>query len=456
MKRWVVVSTLLVMIAVTAGIAAVLNSGVSVQLAPARRGEIREYIDERGKTRIQRIYTISMPQAGRIQEITLAEGTQVQKGQVVAQIVSKDLETEVDEARAVVQRLEAAIVENNDVAIEKSLAIQATKFVESMAKTVEAAEKQQELSGKRADYAERKLGRAQDLQDPNSGPQAISRDELESRELQYWEGQLGFRQDSLTLEAMKSIQAATALLPKMVNDYIAHKRLTRAVLEKQKTEAEARLRQIMTRRERGTMRSPVDGVVLKRLIENEQFLPAGTHLLTIGQLDTLAVETDVLSQEVVHVSNGDAVEVYGPAVGGGLGEGVPGTVDKIYPAGFMKVSSLGVEQQRVKVIVHLAEKYIDLLRNMDVGVDFRVRVRIFTDKKQNALLVPRSALFRGPDGNWQLFIAQSREAVLRNVTVGLMNDSDAEIVDGLKENEKVILAPDTSLVHGSRIKPVDL
>ena len=96
----------------------------------------------------------------------------------------------------------------------------------------------------------------------------------------------------------------------------------------------------------------------ERLVENEQHLPAGTELLTIGQLDQLEVETDVLSQDVVRVQTGDAVEVYGPAVGGGLGEGVPGIVHQIYPAGFTKVSSLGVEQQRVKVIVRFAPDII--------------------------------------------------------------------------------------------------
>jgi HlyD family secretion protein len=207
----------------------------------------------------------------------------------------------------------------------------------------------------------------------------------------------------------------------------------------------------MIQRDRGVMESPVDGVVLERLIEDEQFLPAGTELMTIGQLDALEVEADVLSQDVVRVGPGDQAEVYGPAVSAALGNGVRGTVRKIYPAGFTKISSLGVEQQRVKVVVQLAAEDIQNLREMGVGVDYRVRVRIFTEQKSDALVVPRSALFRGPHGGWQVFAAESGKAVLRNVTVGLMNDAVAEIAEGLSDGDRVILSPETSLLPGVRV-----
>jgi HlyD family secretion protein len=210
----------------------------------------------------------------------------------------------------------------------------------------------------------------------------------------------------------------------------------------------------MLERERGTMRSPVRGVVLTRRIENEQYLPAGTELLTIGQLDQLQVESDVLSQDVVRIQVGDPVEVYGPAVGGGLGEGVPAAVGQIYPAGFTKISSLGVEEQRVKVIVAFADEVIRQLLQKQMGVDYRVRVRIYSRRQPRTLFVPRSCLFRGPDGNWHLFVAGTRRAALRRVAVGLMNDAVAEITAGLSEGDRVVLAPETSLAHGVRIRPI--
>ena len=89
-----------------------------------------------------------------------------------------------------------------------------------------------------------------------------------------------------------------------------------------------------------------------------------------------------------------------------------------------------------------------------VYVDYRVRVRIFTEQKTNALVIPRSSLFRGPDNRWQVFAVQGRKAILQTVGIGLINDTHAEIVEGLTEGQSVILAPDTKLVHGKRVKPI--
>ena len=114
--------------------------------------------------------------------------------------------------------------------------LQAAEFVESMNNTVEAAKAQMEASSKRAEYAETKLGRSK-----------LARIQATARRMNWterlcsiWEGQLGFRQDSLTVESMKSIRAATALLPQMVADYISHKGLHGPFWRKQKSEAEAR------------------------------------------------------------------------------------------------------------------------------------------------------------------------------------------------------------------------
>ena len=206
MTRWrmIVMLSVLAVVAVTA--AAILRTGLPVQVAEVRRGDIREYIDERGKTRVPRVYRITMPQAGRIEEIRLQEGSLVKQGEVMAQIVNDDLANAVAESQAVVERLDAAIVENDDVAVEQNLALQAQQFVESMNNTVGAAMAQTETSAKRSEFAESRLNRIRKLRPSN----ASTEEELERANLEYWEGQLGYRQNSLVLEAMKSIQAATA------------------------------------------------------------------------------------------------------------------------------------------------------------------------------------------------------------------------------------------------------
>ena len=124
-----------------------------------------------------------------------------------------------------------------------------------------------------------------------------------------------YKQDQLVHAAMVAIGAATNLLPTMVEQYIDRKTLAGDVLEKEKAEAEARLQERLQEQERGTMRSPVDGVVLDRLISNERYLAAGTTLLEIGRLEDMEVEADILSLDVVAAKVGDRVEIYGPAVG---------------------------------------------------------------------------------------------------------------------------------------------
>src|SRR5262249_36852567 len=154
-----------------------------------------------------------------------------------------------------------------------------------------------------------------------------------------------YQQDQLVLSAMKSLQAATLLLPRVVEQFIGRKDLTGAVLEKEKTQTEANLKQVMSNQQRGIMASPIAGVVLERFQDNERQVNAGTILLTIGRLDELEVEAAILSQDVIKVQVDDRVDLYGPAIGGS-DEVAHGKVSRIYPAGFTKVSSLGVEQQR--------------------------------------------------------------------------------------------------------------
>lgn len=427
------------------------GSRVPVEAVQVRRGPIREFVDEQAKTRLPNEYEVTMPYAARIQQITLEEGDRVEAGQVVAQIVGTDVENEVAEARAAVQRLEASIAENNDKSVEQGAFKQALQFVASMAATVEAAEERKKSGQKALEVAEANLGRVRRLFETS---RATTQEQLDQAELRNVEAQVDYRTDVLVAESIKAIEAATRLMPQMVSDYMARKDLTAAVLEKQKAEAEARLRQALVRQERSTMRSPVNGVVLARLETDEQFVQAGTTLLRIGDLAQLEAEADILSQDVTRIHVGDEVEIYGPSVGGNVGNGVKGKVARIYPAGFMKLSSLGVEQQRVKVIIRFDEGVLQPLLEKGLGVDYRVRARIYTASNPDATVVPRSALFRGPDGGWQLFTATGGVARLRNVQVGLMNDELVEITEGVAADDLVILAPENSLTDGTKVRAV--
>jgi HlyD family secretion protein len=220
-------------------------------------------------------------------------------------------------------------------------------------------------------------------------------------------------------------------------------------LVKQRAEAVARLQQVLQDQQRGTLVSPVDGVVLARHVTDERYISAGTVLLEIGRLEDLEVEAEVLSQDVVDVKRGNEVEIYGPAIGDPPARGV---VTRIYPTGFTKISSLGVEQQRVMVILKMNDNDLQrMINERGLGVDYRVRVKIFTQQKPRALTVPRSALFRGGNGDWQVFVVRRGRAQRVPLKLGLMNDNLAEVVEGLQQGETVVLAPESGLTDGQRV-----
>jgi HlyD family secretion protein len=422
------------------------TGGVAVEADRARRGDIQEFVDEEGKTRLPQTYLVTMPYPGRIAAIELPEGTPVSQGQVVARIMPLDLDLSLEAAQAAVDKAQAALVESADISVEETALRQTEKYVESMVHTVQAADKRVESGRAKQEYAEKFLARMTAAHQRD----AVTDDTLDQAEVRYVEGNVDYQQDVLVHAALLAMKAATDLMPTTVNQYIARKQLTHAVKAHELAQAQVQLKEARRDHERGVMTSPIEGIVLARTETDERYLGAGAPLLEIGRLEELEVEADVLSQDAVVLERGAAVDIYGPAIGL---RPVRGRVDRIYPAGFTKVSSLGVEQQRVKVIVRFEPRALARL-GRELGVGYRVNVKIYTAEAKGALMVPRSALFRGAGGDWQVFAVRGGRARLIGVKVGLLNDEAAEIIDGLAEEEIVVLAPETNLEDGTRVSPV--
>jgi HlyD family secretion protein len=404
MGRWLwFLLGLLVLAGVTAWVLA--PKGIPVDVAPARRQAIREYIEEQAKTRLPDVFQITMPLQGRVLPIALKEGDPVTSGQVVARLDPSDLETDV-------------IERNNTV-------IQYDKSIDQIDLAIEQAEQTVLASQANYDFAEREFNRTKSLRSQNSASQA----ELEADELRLTESKLGLRKDQLN----KSI-------------YV----IMRSVVELMRETDEAKRAKAQRDMDRAVIRSPVDGLVLAKEVSNEQVLAAGSVLLELGDLRQLQVEAEVLSQDVVKVEIGDSVDIEGPAIGT---QPARGHVLQVYPQGFTKVSSLGVEQQRVIVVVGFAPEELDRLRaeGRTLGVDYRVRIKIYTSQKDDALTVPRGALFRSAAGNWQAFVVRQGQAHVVDVQVGLRNDFDVEVLDGIEAGELVVVAPDATLADGARV-----
>lgn len=190
--------------------------------------------------------------------------------------------------------------------------------------------------------------------------------------------------------------------------------------------------------------APVSGRVLTRLRQSEGAVSVGTPILTLGDLASLEVEVDVLSADAVRLRPGMLVELerWGGA------STLPGRVRRIEPAGFTKVSALGVEEQRVWVIVELdtpATSWAGL------GDGFRVEAHFVLWSAEGVRQVPTSALFRRGD-EWGGFVVENDRAVYRSIAIGRRSGLVTEVLEGLAVGELVILYPGQDMHDGGRIR----
>ena len=372
-----------------------------VDLAVIEKGDIRVTVDQDGKTRILERYVVSTPLAGRLLRIDLDPGDEVAAGEThVATIEPRD--PDLLDARSIAQA--EARVNAAEAAVQKMIPL------------LEEAQATKEL-------AEKELQRVREAS--RSRPQAVTESELDSKLMAY-------RTSSAMLRAASH------------DDEIARFELdqARAALTRSRPQESA-----------GpspgggwdfTISSPITGRVLRVFQESSAVVTAGTPLLELGDPRDLEVEIDVLSRDAVKVPAGARVllEHWG-------GDKIlQGQVRLVEPSAFTKISTLGVEEQRVNVIVDLLDPPQD---RPSLGDGFRVEARIIVEEANEVLKVPTSALFRNGEG-WAVFVASDSVAHRRSVKLGLQNGLAAEVVDGLSAGETVIVHPGDDIAEGVAVR----
>jgi HlyD family secretion protein len=194
--------------------------------------------------------------------------------------------------------------------------------------------------------------------------------------------------------------------------------------------------------------SPIDGRVLRVFEESTRVVTAGTPLLEVGDPTDLEVVIEVLSRDGAAIQPGTRVllEQWG-------GEApLEAAVRLVEPAGFLKVSALGVEEQRVNVI---ADIVTPLEQRRGLGDNFRVESRIITWENPDVLKVPSGALFRrGSD--WAAYVIRNGRAEVKAINVGALSAAEAEVLDGLEAGDQVIVYPGDGVREGIRVKPIQV
>ncbi len=187
------------------------------------------------------------------------------------------------------------------------------------------------------------------------------------------------------------------------------------------------------------VKSPVAGTVLKVHRESEGPIEMGSPIMDIGDTTKLEIVSEVLTRDVVGLKPGNDV-----AISGWGGGPLTGKIRLIEPAAFTKVSTLGVEEQRVRVL-------IDFERPKDMGEGFQVRCRLIAKRRENSLALPVGALFR-EGNNWALYRVVKQRAVKTAVKISESSGNTALIESGINEGDEVVLFPGEKIRDGVRVK----
>lgn len=376
-----------------AGLAAAIALGlrphpVPVETAVVGRGTLFVTVDEDGRTRVKDRYLVSAPLAGAVARIGLKPGDSVFQGTVVARIVPTAAPLLDPRSRA-----------------ESQARVAAARAAMSQARSaVERARAAYALAARDAER-QRTL-----LRDGATALQMVEQAETTQR----------MRREELTSSEFGLQVAASEL------------RLAQAALARFGTRAN----------EEFLVRAPVSGHVLRLLQESEGVVQPGTPLLEIGNPLALEVVVDVLTTDAVNIQRGAAVRI--ERWGGD--SAVAGHVHRLEPSAFTRLSALGVEEQRVNVIIDLDPPSTRWAR---LGDGYRVEASIAIWEGHDRLTVPGGAVFRQGEG-WATYVVDRGRARLRAVELGRRNGSMVEVLRGLSPGMHVILYPTDNVTDGVR------
>ena len=368
---------------------------VIVDIVTVDHGEFVITVDDEAETRVHDVYVLSAPVAGHVRRIDLHAG---------------DAVAALDTIVAEIQPIDPAFLDPRSEA-------QARADVRAAQSAMELAEAEVEQARAELEFADREHNRAIQL---------IKDGTISERDLDAAERNRRTRTAAL----------ATAIAALDVRSYELERARAALVSPSQTASGSQDCDCI-------TIRSPVHGRVLRILQQSEAVVTAGTPLVEIGNPRDLEIVVDLLSPDAVRVEPGQRVII--ERWGGDAP--LAGRVRLVEPFGFTKISALGIEEQRVNVVIDLTSDESDWQR---LAHGYQVDVRIVLWESDDTLVLPLLALFR--DGaDWSVFVESDGRAELRKVEIGRRNSLDAEVLDGIEAGERVVLYPGERVSAGVRI-----
>lgn len=374
-----------------------------VDLASVSRGPMEVTVDDDAKTEVRHVYTVSAPIAGRVLRISHPEGEEGVSRHVGDRVTAN--ETVV----AVMQPTTPGFLDirtREEAAAAVAAADAAVKYAQSEVHRLEAA----------VAFYRAELSRNQDL----SRSQTVSVQALDKAKFDAATNEASLTSAKAQVEVWEKVRVSLAARLIDPSSPLAPVDPASGV----------------------EIRAPVTGRVLKIVQESEAVVPSGTPLIEIGNPLDLDVVADLLSPDAVQIKVGAPVRIDGWG-----GSPVRGRVTRVDPAGFLKVSALGVEEQRVHVTIDFADPPEAWSR---LGHDYRVTVHVTVWAGDNVLRVPIGALFRKGD-DWAVFAVRDGRARAVTIQLGHRNGQMAEVVSGLSDGDRVVLHPSDRIAEGTQV-----
>ncbi|ATC28487.1 efflux RND transporter periplasmic adaptor subunit [Caulobacter vibrioides] len=363
---------------------------VPVDTDLVRTGPIADSVADQGTTRVREAYVVSAPVSGRLERLDLHVGDRIVAG------------------RTIVARIRPASAE----LLDPRARAQAQAAVAAAVAAVASSQAQGDQLAAEARRARLDLDRTRSL----AAKGFASTQVLDAAETQSRMSEAGVRAAAAQLAVRRSeLTVARAAL-------IGPEAATGGVV---------------------SATSPASGYITRVLQESERTVPAGAPLVEVSDQSGLEAAIEFLSQDAVRIREGMTAEVFD----WGGGAPIPAIVRRVEPQGFTKISALGVEEQRVLVLLQLTG---DRRAWATLGPGYRLWGRVFLRQEADALKAPLGALVR-KDGHWAVFRVSDGRAQLTLIAVGALTDREVEVRKGLKAGDRIVVFPSDKVDDGVQV-----
>lgn len=410
MKKKLIIAVII--LAIVVGGVFYLNNqpGTEVNVARVEKGEIEDYIEEVGTANVRDGITVYSPVDAKVLSVFIVEGDLVSIGDILVEFDKDQLALQIAQLEA--QR-SALVAQLDDAKTFKN---------SNLIKIVEL------------DIADLNRSISESIQD------------LEDMKILYEAGAVSgdkYRNAKSVLDskeiAIEKLKVQLAELKKPTSKNIINQ------FEEQINQIDLQKKELLNMGEDFTIKADISGTVLSKNIEKGSFLQAGMNILSIGDLQTLYIESELLVSDIANIREGVRVKLADEDLG--ISD-VEGTLTKIYPNAFSKLSDLGIEQKRVKVDIEFKET----LKNIRPG--YELGIKIIQKSKDNTLIIPENAVFSMDNKNY-VFKIIDEIAVLNEIETGIEARKTIEVLSGLREGDIVIISPESELEDGDKVMIVE-